>query len=177
MAASGDVPPPVQDEGFAENEIDNQEDEAMDVAGSTLEQEVDEVLGGPTATVYFKETNPGVQGRGIAKEEVEQMMQSEAYQRRIDTCHLCGQCWYDGKFGSNCPECGGFPLVRTCPVCDGQCNKEWKRNVKLSHSFHVAHWDGTCGLPADVQRAFHIRKLTDSSEDTLSEGLQDLSTS
>ena len=49
---------------------------------------VDEVLSGPTATVYFKDCNPGVQGRGIAREEVEQMMQSEAYQRRIDTCHL-----------------------------------------------------------------------------------------
>ena len=49
---------------------------------------VDEVLSGPTATVYFKDCSPGVQGRGIAREEVEQMMQSEAYQRRIDTCHL-----------------------------------------------------------------------------------------
>jgi hypothetical protein len=46
------------------------------------------VLGGPQATVYFKDNNPSDQGRGIAKEEVEQMMQSEAYQRRIDTCHL-----------------------------------------------------------------------------------------
>lgn len=170
--ASNDVP--VQDEGFAEPDLP--EDEAMEVA-SSVGEEVDEVLSGPQATVYFKDNNPGLQGRGIAKEEVEQMMQSEAYQRKIDTCHLCGESWYDGKAGVNCSECGGFPLRRTCPVCDGQCNKEWRRNVRLSHSFHVAHWDGICGLPPEIQRAFQLRKLTDSSEDTLSEGLQDLSTS
>ncbi|XP_076437623.1 uncharacterized protein LOC143276852 [Babylonia areolata] len=163
-----------QDEGFAE--LDMQEDEAMEVTNSAWEQE-DEVLSGPSATVYFNESNPGVQGRGIAREEVEQMMKSEAYQRRIATCHLCGQCWYDGKMGVNCMECGGYALTRTCPVCDGQCHKEWRRNVRLSHSFHEAHWDGSCGLPVDLQRAFQVRKMVDSSEDTLSEGLQDLSTS
>lgn len=46
-----------------------------------------------------------------------------------------------------------------------------------SHSFHEAHWDGSCALPPEVQHAFQLRKLTDSSEETLSEGLQDLSTS
>lgn len=163
------------DEGFAEIEV--QEDEAMEVANSAAEQEVDEVLSGPKATVYFKETNPGLQGRGIPRDEVEQIMQSEAYQRKIATCHLCGECWYDGKYLAGCTECGGFPLTRVCPVCDGQCGRHWNRNVKLSHSFHEAHWDGICSLPPEMQQAFHIRKLTDASEDTLSEGLQDLSTS
>ncbi|XP_025090005.1 protein pinocchio-like [Pomacea canaliculata] len=165
----------VFDEGFVELEVP--EDEAMEVASSATEQEVDEVLGGPKATVYFKDSNPGLQGRGIPTDEVEQIMQSEAYQRRIATCHLCGQCWYDNKFRVGCHECGGFPLQRACPVCDGQCGSQWTRNIKLSHSFHEAHWDGSCALPPEVQHAFQLRKLTDSSEETLSEGLQDLSTS
>ncbi|PVD32222.1 hypothetical protein C0Q70_07654 [Pomacea canaliculata] len=146
----------VFDEGFVELEVP--EDEAMEVASSATEQE-------------------GLQGRGIPTDEVEQIMQSEAYQRRIATCHLCGQCWYDNKFRVGCHECGGFPLQRACPVCDGQCGSQWTRNIKLSHSFHEAHWDGSCALPPEVQHAFQLRKLTDSSEETLSEGLQDLSTS
>lgn len=42
----------------------------------------------------------------------------------------CGKCWYDGNSSQTCRECGGFPLQRPCPICDGRCKKIWTRNVK-----------------------------------------------
>ena len=46
-----------------------------------------------------------------------------------------------------------------------------------SHAKHEAHWDGACGLTPEQRQALLRKPLTDSSEDVLSEGLQDLSTS
>ena len=48
----------------------------------------DEVLQGPKASVYFCDFDPSKQGHDIPKEQVEQMMLAEPYQRKIDTCHL-----------------------------------------------------------------------------------------
>ena len=45
-----------------------------------------------------------------------------------------------------------------------------------SHSYHEAHWEGTCKLPPELQQAFMIRKFIDPSEETLTESMQDLST-
>ncbi|CAL1542426.1 unnamed protein product [Lymnaea stagnalis] len=162
------------DEGFADGEVPD--DEAMDVAVTNNESD-DEVLQGPRASVYFCDFDPGKQGHDLPKEEVELMMQAEAYQRKIDTCHLCGKCWFDNQFSQDCSECGGFAMSRTCPICLGRCHQLWKRNVKMSHSYHEAYWDGACGLPDHLQRPYHIERFTDSSEDGLSQCLQDLSTS
>ena len=51
---------------------------------------VDEVLNGPKATVYYaiQTAEPDDQGKDYTKDEVEDMMRSEAYQRKIATCHL-----------------------------------------------------------------------------------------
>lgn len=53
----------------------------------------DELLNGPRASVYYTvpcptDAVPEDKGQGISKEEVEEMMKSEAYQKKIDTCHL-----------------------------------------------------------------------------------------
>ena len=45
-----------------------------------------------------------------------------------------------------------------------------------SHSYHEAHWEGVCKMSPEMQHACMVRKFMDSSEDTLSEGMQDLST-
>ncbi|RUS88928.1 hypothetical protein EGW08_003367, partial [Elysia chlorotica] len=136
------------DEGFADGEVDD--DEAMEVANVNNESD-DEVLQGPRASVYFCDFDPSKQGHDIPKEQVEQMMQAEPYQRKIDTCHLCKKCWYDNEFTLGCNECGGFAMTRSCPICLGRCDKTWKRDVKMSHSYHEAHWDGACGLPEHLQ--------------------------
>ncbi|XP_041360514.1 uncharacterized protein LOC121376806 [Gigantopelta aegis] len=166
------------DEGFSDDE--NVTEEAMDIVPNTNpEAEVDEVLNGPKATVYYaiQTAEPDDQGKDYTKDEVEDMMRSEAYQRKISTCHLCHKSWYDGQRTEDCKECGGFTLTRSCPICLGKCETVWNRNVKMSHAMHEAHWDGTCGLTLEEQRTYALHTLTDSSEDFLSEGLQDLSTS
>lgn len=47
----------------------------------------DEVLNGPRATVFYTTGDQGEE-KEFSKEEVEEMMKSDAYQRKIDTCHL-----------------------------------------------------------------------------------------
>ncbi|KAK3589210.1 hypothetical protein CHS0354_020069 [Potamilus streckersoni] len=165
-----------KDEGFAE--LDSQEDEAMET--NMAAEGEDELLSCPRNTVFYtlplSEAEYVAQGKDFTKEQVDGLLKSQPYQRKISTCHLCNQCWYDGKFDADCPECGGFALQRPCPICNGQCSNIWCRDIKSSHSFHEAHWDGECGLPPAVRQVFMLQNLTDSSENALSEGMQDLST-
>ena len=158
------------DEGFTEG--DSPDDVPMENVPDTAE---DEVLNDRSASVYYTVQNY-TEGTNYSKQEVEQMMKIDSYQRKIDTCHLCGECWYDTKSTPGCRECEGFPMTRPCPICNGQCNEIWSRNVKLSHSYHEAHWEGTCKLPPELQQAFMYRKFIDPSEETLTESMQDLST-
>ncbi|KAH3709338.1 hypothetical protein DPMN_068800 [Dreissena polymorpha] len=104
------------------------------------------------------------------------MKKSEPYQKKISTCHLCKQCWYDAKCSKHCPECGGYAMDRPCVVCGGQCHQTWRRNIAKTHSFHKAHWDGKCDLPLDVQQALMQASDSDISEQSISHGLQCLST-
>ncbi|CAE1175490.1 unnamed protein product [Acanthosepion pharaonis] len=171
LGVSGD------DEGFAEG--DGQVDVQMEC--SPVVDLEDELLEGPrNNTVYYAipstNTDEDKQGKNFTKDEVEEMMKSDAYQRKIATCHLCGKCWFNNSFTADCCECGGFPLHRPCPICQGECNQIWTRNIRSSHTYHQAYWDGTCKLPPDVQRAYFMRNVVDSSEQTLAEGMQDLST-
>lgn len=41
----------------------------------------------------------------------------------------------------------------------------------------LAHWDGDCGLPEDEKKVYYIRKFVDSSEDTLTDAMNDLCSS
>ncbi|XP_029635495.1 protein pinocchio-like [Octopus sinensis] len=141
----------------------------------------DELLEGPrNNTVYYSipntNTDEDKQGKNFTKDEVEEMMKSDDYQRKIATCHLCRECWFNNSYSDNCCECGGYSLSRPCPICQGQCSQIWTRNIRSSHTYHQAYWDGTCKLPPDVQQAFFMRNVVDSSEQTLAEGMQDLST-
>ncbi|XP_046375309.1 protein pinocchio-like [Haliotis rufescens] len=174
------------DEGFADDE--SVEEEAMEVVPTVADNEVDEVLNGPKATVYYAVQVPpntdlaAQQGKDYTRDEIEELMQSEAYQRKISTCHLCGKVWFDNVFTANCKECGNFAMTRPCPICKGQCGRVWNRNLKMSHAYHKDYWEGDCGTQFEAAAsasAFSIPSLSDSTEDTttLTEGLQDLSTS
>ncbi|KAK6190765.1 hypothetical protein SNE40_002559 [Patella caerulea] len=181
MAGNWNNSPALDDEGFVETE--NADDEAMEVSNQQADSEVDEVLNGPQATVFYvpdiqpNMTSSDISGKDYSKSEVEDLMKSEPYQKKIATCHLCHVCWFDGNFTKDCHECGGYPLTRPCPICLGQCDEVWHRNIKMSHAFHEAQWDGVCTLPQDEQQAYFLRNHTEASEDTLTESLQDLHTS
>ena len=45
----------------------------------------------------------------------------------------CNASWYSGEWTTSCTECGGYAMLRTCPLCDGECEKQWKRNVDMVH--------------------------------------------
>jgi hypothetical protein len=47
----------------------------------------DEVLNDRSASVYYTVQNY-TEGTNYSKQEVEQMMKIDSYQRKIDTCHL-----------------------------------------------------------------------------------------
>jgi len=87
-------PAAVGDEGFADDDLND--DDAMEA--EAVNESDDEVLQGPRASVYFCDLDPDKQGHDISREEVELMMKSEPYQKKIDTCHLCGKCWYDNQW-------------------------------------------------------------------------------
>lgn len=164
------------DEGFAD--CDSPEDDTMET--NLAAEGDDELLNGPRATVYYRvpisPTEKEQQGVNISKEEIEEMKKSEPYQKKISTCHLCKQCWYDNQFTKHCPECGGYGLQRPCVVCSGQCDQIWRRNIAKTHTFHKAHWEGRCDLPLDIQQALMQHTDTGVTERTISDGLQCLST-
>lgn len=49
-------------------------------------------------------------------------------------------------------------------------------SILQSHSFHEAHWNGTCGLSPEQQAAHMLRKFVQPNEDELTEALEDLQT-
>lgn len=59
-------------------------------------------------------------------------------------CRSCGADWGQGHVSHDCPECGGFALVCTCPVCGGSCPAIWERAIMDSNDSGEAHWIGTC---------------------------------
>ena len=76
------------DEGFAEG--DSPDDDVMET--NLAAEGDDELLNGPRATVYYtvpvSPTEVEEQGKDFTKEEVEEMMKSVPYQKKMSTCHL-----------------------------------------------------------------------------------------
>ena len=64
-------------------------------------------------------------------------------------CNECGSDWTLGNVGPDCKTCGGFALVRPCPMCSGSCGSIWKRAVLDSLDHEEAHWVGSCTLNAE----------------------------
>ncbi|KAK2172390.1 hypothetical protein NP493_966g00003 [Ridgeia piscesae] len=109
---------------------------------------------------------------------VDSLIQSPEYQRRFTMCQMCWCSWSQGETGQDCQECGGYALSRPCPVCQGRCDSTWHRDVEMSHSQHLAHWDGVCGLPEDEKANFLLLALMDdASPDDITDDMQDLATS
>jgi len=117
------------------------------------------------------------QRRDFTRQQIAILVSSPEYTRRLNTCGTCWSPWLDLLSCDDCMECGGFPLVRPCPVCKGKCGKTWQRDVETSHSNHEAHWEGNCGLPWDQQR-LHLQLILteDAGEEAILEAMQTLTT-
>ncbi|XP_074656797.1 uncharacterized protein LOC141910007 [Tubulanus polymorphus] len=117
------------------------------------------------------------EGRVLTKAAVAELMQTEQYQKMVNTCSSCHACWLYQQITADCRECGGFAIQRPCPVCDGRCMQTWTRDPKMTHSFQKAHWNGKCALPHEQQMALLFQKCVESDEDTIVNGMEDLHTS
>lgn len=54
------------------------------------------------------------------------------------SCFSCGVTWTDDHVSLDCGECGGYSLERPCPLCDGKCGVQWKRDFTMV-SFSAIH--------------------------------------
>ncbi|XP_044740391.1 protein pinocchio [Chrysoperla carnea] len=76
----------------------------------------------------------------------EHVLTIEELRLQLNSCFTCGVSWADMHVSLDCSECGGYPLERPCPLCDGACNQIWKRDLTTSHACGKARWVGECGL-------------------------------
>ncbi|EDW03316.1 protein pinocchio isoform X2 [Drosophila grimshawi] len=68
----------------------------------------------------------------------------EELRQHLGSCFTCGVSWTDDHVSLDCSECGGYSLDRPCPLCDGQCAVQWKRDFAMSHACGKARWLGVC---------------------------------
>ncbi|XP_017061068.1 protein pinocchio isoform X2 [Drosophila ficusphila] len=68
----------------------------------------------------------------------------EELRQQMGSCFTCGVSWTDDHVSLDCSECGGYSLERPCPLCDGQCGVQWKRDFAMSHACSQARWVGVC---------------------------------
>ncbi|XP_006813498.1 uncharacterized protein LOC102808629 [Saccoglossus kowalevskii] len=166
-------------------ESDN-EDEHMDDDGATRDNHHgdDEPVSGlmesnlkPSPHMYAQQVTMQEyekQCKDYTKQSLQELLQSEEYQRRYNTCSSCNACWYNGHMTPGCSECGGYAINRSCAICHGKCVQIWTRDTDMSHSMKSAHWNGKCGLSETEQHAFILHSLVDANEETLNESMEDL---
>lgn len=55
----------------------------------------------------------------------------EELRAHMGSCFTCGVSWTDDHVSLDCIECGGYSSQRPCPLCDGQCGQQWKRDFSM----------------------------------------------
>jgi len=105
----------------------------------------------------------------------EAVLSIEEIRLQLNSCFTCGVSWVEDHVSLDCSECGGYSLERPCPICEGQCNNIWKRDLTLTHASGKARWEGECGLERTQTRLL-LQPLTISpdSEAQLCQRLENL---
>ncbi|KAL9925992.1 protein pinocchio [Glossina fuscipes] len=75
---------------------------------------------------------------------VDNVLTIEELRQHMGSCFTCGVSWTDDHVSLDCSECGGYSVERPCPLCDGQCGVQWKRDFTMSHATGKARWLGVC---------------------------------
>ncbi|ALC38583.1 Pino [Drosophila busckii] len=84
----------------------------------------------------------------------------EELRQHMGSCFTCGVSWTDDHVSLDCSECGGYSLERPCPLCDGQCGVQWKRDFAMSHACSKARWVGVCiSYPEAMQQQQQQQQL------------------
>ncbi|XP_071854396.1 uncharacterized protein [Apostichopus japonicus] len=114
------------------------------------------------------------QKRVYTKSAVSDLQKSKEYKEWHQRCSSCGSSWFNGQWSSQCRECGGFSMIRSCAICNGHCGSTWYRDVDMSHRMKEGYWNGKCNLPESEQTHFILQNFVDNKEDTLIEAFGDL---
>ncbi|XP_005181677.2 protein pinocchio isoform X1 [Musca domestica] len=85
----------------------------------------------------------------------------EELRQHMGSCFTCGVSWTDDHVSLDCSECGGYSVERPCPLCDGQCGVQWKRDFTMSHACGKARWLGVC--PTYPEAAAHFNATTSAT--------------
>ena len=142
----------------------NMEEEMMDIEESpTLPSALPPALGlvgaeleagGVSHAVKISMAEYNMQAQDYTQQALRELKASPEYKKHSLKCHRycyisgsltdnslppspsfsCRCSWYDGEFSAGCAECGGFAVLRPCPVCDGHCASMWQRNVDMVES-------------------------------------------
>lgn len=75
--------------------------------------------------------------------EAQAKRQAELFQPE---CPQCGALWYANESKQDCRTCGGYSMLRPCPMCGGQCGAIWDRAYQDSIDSGEAVWVGHCQL-------------------------------
>ncbi|XP_077292269.1 protein pinocchio [Arctopsyche grandis] len=77
----------------------------------------------------------------------EAVLTIEDLHTQINSCFTCGVNWSQQHVSLDCDECGGYALMRPCPLCEASaCGEMWKRDFTVSHASSKARWQGVCKL-------------------------------
>ncbi|KAL0274831.1 UNVERIFIED_CONTAM: hypothetical protein PYX00_002860 [Menopon gallinae] len=101
----------------------------------------------------------------------------EELRLQLNSCFTCGVSWQEEHVSLDCSECGGYSLERPCPMCDGQCDNMWKRDLTMTHASGRARWEGECGLErslAQTRLLLQPLSLSPESEAQLCQRLENL---
>lgn len=82
----------------------------------------------------------------------------EELRAQMGSCFSCGVSWTADHVSLDCSECGGYSVERPCPLCDGKCGVQWKRDFTMSHACSKARWLGVC--PSYPESSLNATQLT-----------------
>ncbi|XP_072176132.1 uncharacterized protein [Diadema setosum] len=166
---------------FAMEEEGRMEDDINDdmVGGAESEEELYNQMVQGQNRVFAERISEAEYARQrdlFTKQSVANLVQSQDYLQWHQVCTSCHANWYHGNSSPDCKECDGYSMTRPCPVCRGdeRCSATWRRDVAMSHSFHMGHWCGKCNLPEAEQHALMLRHLVEADPDSLADALEDL---
>lgn len=91
---------------------------------------------------------------------VDNVLTIEELRAQMGSCFTCGVSWTDDHVSLDCSECGGYSSERPCPLCDGKCGIQWKRDFTMSHACSKARWLGVC--PSYPEAALNLTAATNN---------------
>ena len=82
---------------------------------------------------------------------MDNVLSIEELRQQMGSCFTCGVSWTDDHVSLDCSECGGYSMERPCPLCDGKCGVQWKRDFAM-----VGYWKKSFHKNLKLTKAFSL---------------------